>query len=64
MKQTDVTTALGYASRPTPFTRRMRICVPYQLLRFTIINYKMLRMLAKAHHGSRPAPGRTGQGAR
>lgn len=49
MKQSDVTTPVSYASRPTRFTRRMRTFIPYQLLRFVVINWKMLRMLTRAH---------------
>lgn len=56
MKQTDVSTAASYASVPTPFTRRMRTFIPYQLLRFAIINIRMIRMLARAHADA-PEPG-------
>lgn len=50
MTPADLTRPVAYASVPTPFTRFMRTFVPYQLLRFTIINVKMLRLLARAHH--------------
>jgi len=49
MKQIDVNGPVYFASVPTPFTRRWRTFLPYQLLRFVLINVKMIRMLARAH---------------
>jgi hypothetical protein len=39
-----------YATKPTGWTRFMRIFFPYQLWRFLVINLKMLRMISKGHH--------------
>lgn len=50
MTPADISRPIAYASVPTRFTRFMRTFPPYQLLRFTIINVKMLRLLARAHH--------------
>jgi hypothetical protein len=49
MKPTDINSPVGFASVPTSTTRRWRTFLPYQLLRFAIINVKMIRMLMKAH---------------
>lgn len=35
---------------PTPFTRAMRVFWPWQLIRFAVINLRMLVMIYKAHH--------------
>ena len=37
-----------YASRPTPLTAFLRTFLPWQLVRFAVINLRMLRMLAKS----------------
>ena len=50
MTPADLTRPISYASVPTRGTRFMRTFVPYQLLRFTIINVKMLRLISRAHH--------------
>ena len=34
---------------PTPFTRYLRVLLPWQLVRFVWINIKMLGMIRKAH---------------
>jgi hypothetical protein len=39
-----------YAPRPTRFTRAMRTLLPWQLWRFIIINFKMLKLMANSHH--------------
>ena len=39
-----------YPPSPTGFTRLMRTCVIWQLIRFMIINLKMLKLLSKSHH--------------
>ena len=39
-----------YPPRPTALTRAMRTLWPWQLLRFIVINLKMLRLMAKSHH--------------
>jgi hypothetical protein len=36
-----------YPPIPTPFTQRMRTNVVWQLLRFVVINAKILRMVRK-----------------
>lgn len=38
-----------YASEPTRWTRFMRIFTPFQLWRFLVINFKMLRVIWKGH---------------
>jgi hypothetical protein len=35
---------------PTPHTMRMRTNIPFQVVRFGIVNLKMLRMVLKSHH--------------
>jgi hypothetical protein len=39
----------GYATLPTPWTIRMRTLLPWQLVRFVIINLKMLRVIRRGH---------------
>ncbi|OIQ82551.1 hypothetical protein GALL_356690 [mine drainage metagenome] len=39
-----------YPPRPTAFTRAMRTLWPWQLVRFIVINLKMLKLMAKSHH--------------
>ena len=38
------------APMPTPHTVRMRTNLPFQVVRFGIVNLKMLRMVLKSHH--------------
>ena len=38
-----------YPPRPTPFTRAMRKLLPWQLVRFVVINVKMIRLMRKSH---------------
>jgi hypothetical protein len=40
----------AYATVPTGWTRRMRRCIPLQLWRFVVINFKILRMIMRSHH--------------
>lgn len=54
MKHSDLNGPVAYATVPTPLTRFWRTFVPYQLLRFLIINVKMLRLIFKSHA---PPPG-------
>jgi hypothetical protein len=35
---------------PTPWTIRMRTFIPWQLVRFLVINLRMLRVIARGHH--------------
>lgn len=35
---------------PGPFQQFLRTCVIWQLIRFAIINLKMIRVIAKSHH--------------
>ena len=49
MKPTDISSPVAYATVPTPLTRFWRTFVPYQLLRFIVINVKMLRLIFKSH---------------
>ena len=39
-----------FATKPTGFTRFMRTCIPWQMVRFAIINLKMIRIIARSHH--------------
>jgi hypothetical protein len=38
-----------YPPKPTKFTCYMRKSVPWQIVRFIIINLKMLKLMAKSH---------------
>ena len=40
----------AFATQPTPFTRFLRTCVPWQMWRFLVINLKMVRVIRKSHH--------------
>ncbi len=40
-----------YATRPTPFTVFLRTFLPWQVLRFAVINLKMLSLIGRSHHG-------------
>ena len=39
-----------FATKPTAFTRFMRTFIPWQMVRFAVINLKMFRIIAKSHH--------------
>lgn len=43
-----------YAPMPSRTTLFLRTCVPWQLLRFVMINLKMIRMISIGHHGHDP----------
>jgi hypothetical protein len=49
MKPSDLNGPVAYATVPTPLTRFWRTFAPYQLLRFLVINVKMLRLIFKSH---------------
>jgi hypothetical protein len=38
-----------YPPRPTTFTRAMRKFLPWQLVRFLVINLKMIKLMRKSH---------------
>ncbi|WP_201210821.1 hypothetical protein [Rhodocyclus purpureus] len=38
-----------YPPAPTPFTRYMRKSLPWQFVRFLVINLKILRLMTKSH---------------
>jgi hypothetical protein len=38
------------APLPTPMTKAMRTFLPWQILRFIVINVKMLRMIRMPHN--------------
>ncbi len=40
-----------YATKPTRFTVFLRTFLPWQALRFAVINLKMLRIIARSHRG-------------
>lgn len=39
-----------YATKPTRLTVFLRTFIPWQLVRFAVINLKMVRIIAKSHH--------------
>lgn len=39
-----------YPPRPTVFTRYMRTSFSWQIVRFFVINIKMLKLMGKSHH--------------
>ena len=39
-----------FATKPTAFTRFLRTFMPWQILRFIVINLKMVRVIRKSHH--------------
>ncbi len=40
-----------YATKPTPFTVFMRTFLPWQLVRFAMINLRMFVVIGKSHEG-------------
>ena len=38
-----------FATKPTGFTRFLRVFLPYQMWRFVVINLKMIRIISKGH---------------
>ncbi|MCA9001520.1 MAG: hypothetical protein KDB61_06325 [Planctomycetes bacterium] len=40
-----------FATKPTGFTRFLRVFFLYQLWRFLVINWKMVRVIRKGHGG-------------
>jgi hypothetical protein len=40
-----------YATKPTRFTLFLRTFLPWQLVRFALINLKMLRIIRRSHAG-------------
>jgi len=38
-----------YAPMPTALTRRLRTFIPWQLVRFAVINLRMLRLIWRGH---------------
>jgi|GEM_PF-446862 len=54
-------------TKPTATTRFFRTFLPWQLVRFIIINVKMMRIISVSHHpkhGARRTPGPSARGAR
>lgn len=45
----DSDTQFAAATLPTGFTRRLRTFLPWQLVRFMIINLKMFRIIWRSH---------------
>ncbi len=39
-----------YPPAPTAFTKYMRTSIPWQMIRFLIINSKILKLMSKSHH--------------
>lgn len=39
-----------YPPTPTAFTRAMRTSLPWQVVRFVVINLKILTLMTKSHH--------------
>jgi hypothetical protein len=42
-----------YATRPTGFTRYLRTSLPWQAIRFVLLNLKMIRIIGMSHRGKR-----------
>lgn len=42
-----------YATKPTGWTRFLRTFIPWQMVRFAVINMKMLVLIRRSHRGSR-----------
>ena len=40
-----------YATKPTRFTVFLRTFLPWQFVRFAVINLKMLRIIGRSHRG-------------
>jgi len=40
----------SFATQPTAFTRFLRTCILWQMVRFALINLKMVRIILKSHH--------------
>jgi hypothetical protein len=40
-----------FATKPTAFTRFMRTFIPWQIVRFAVLNLKMMRIIARSHRG-------------
>ena len=38
-----------YSTKPTGFTRFLRTFIPWQMIRFAVINLMMMRMIALGH---------------
>lgn len=43
--------AAYYATKPTAWTRYLRTSLPWQLVRFAVINLRMIRIIALSHRG-------------
>ena len=39
-----------YATKPTRFTVFLRTFIPWQMVRFAVINLKMLGIISRSHH--------------
>ena len=42
-----------YATKPTAFTRWLRVSLVWQLIRFVVLNLKMIRIIARSHRAMR-----------
>jgi|GEM_PF-1719745 len=40
-----------YATKPTRWTRFLRTFIPWQMVRFAVINLKMLVLIRRSHKG-------------
>jgi hypothetical protein len=64
------TTEAFFATRPTRWTVFLRTFIPWQIVRFVVINLKMLRMIRISHaahppgHGDRDGPADAGAALR
>jgi hypothetical protein len=45
----------GSITRPTAGTRFLRVFLPWQLVRFVLINLRMIRIIAMGHHRQPPS---------
>jgi hypothetical protein len=39
-----------YPPKPTGFTQFMRTFLPWQFVRFLVINLKMIKLMSRSHH--------------
>ncbi|MCE1228421.1 MAG: hypothetical protein LWX11_02855 [Firmicutes bacterium] len=39
-----------FATKPTRFTRFLRTCIPWQMIRFAFINLRMIQVIRRSHH--------------
>jgi len=48
--ESDRRAQASFATTPTALTRYLRTSIPWQMVRFLVINLKMVRIIRKSHH--------------